>query len=68
MTLELSTAEFARLQRLSASELRAMLDLPGACEPVMAAVRPGPRGRIVVLVSCADEPGTITPDDTVDRN
>lgn len=56
LTLELSIAEFASMQRLRKSELRARLDLPVQCTPVVAAVRPSHRGRIVVLVTCAEEP------------
>lgn len=56
LTLEMSIAEFASMQRLRKSELRARLDLPRHCTPVMAAVRPSHRGRIVVLVTCAEEP------------
>jgi hypothetical protein len=56
LTLEMSIAEFATLQRLHTSELQARLDLPRQCTPVMAAVRPSHRGRIIVLVTCAEEP------------
>ena len=56
LTLEMSIAEFASMQRLRNSELRARLALPLQCAPVMAAVRPSYRGRIVVLVTCAEEP------------
>jgi len=56
LTLEISIAEFAEMQRLHRSELQARLDLPMQCTPIVAAVRPSPRGRIVVLVTCAEEP------------
>jgi hypothetical protein len=56
LTLEMSIAEFASMQRLRNRELRARFDLPLQCIPVMAAVRPSHRGRIVVLVTCAEAP------------
>jgi hypothetical protein len=55
VTLEISIAEFAEMQRFNTRELQARLDLPIQCTPVMAAVRPSPHGRIVVLVTCAED-------------
>ena len=54
LTLELSAAEFAQLQRLSDPERRARFDLPGSCSPTFTATqsmdaRPS---RLRVMVEC----------------
>jgi len=60
LTLELSSAEFAKMHRLDSDDLQARFGLPIGCQPVMAAVRPSPRGKLVVLITCADDPGEPT--------
>lgn len=57
LTLELSSPEFAEMQRLDSDDLQARFGLRIGCQPVMAAVRPSPRGKLVVLITCADDPG-----------
>lgn len=52
VTLKLSLPDFIAIQRLDDDGLRRRLRLPASCEPVVAAIRNTPRGRITVLVTC----------------
>jgi hypothetical protein len=55
ITLKLSLPDFIAIQRLDDDALRRRLRLPASCEPVIAAMRNTPRGRIIVLVTCVGD-------------
>ena len=54
LTLDMSAAEFAELQRLPAKERREQLGMPATCSPGLTAIKDAPAtsGHVTVLVTC----------------